>query len=279
MPSRKSRQSSQARQSRKASLYQARQSTQARQSRQARQTRRASPIQAIQETIPYKQPIERVPPYMYNKMLQYSGIEYPGYIRNANHMTVLHDRRVTPTWLQMDYASHPIDLNFQNPNQEPLPLDELRRRIEENEFRRKQLVNMPLNDYQLEEFNHNWGAYLFWNPSKRPPNYQVPDEDMISAYDYRYRGPRELTYEYQTPRLQTSQANRVRDEQARQHEAELFWNPSKRPANYRMPSEYLILDYDKIHTGPREIVYQYQDPRLKRRHADFLRRKRYLSTI
>ena len=74
MFSRKSRKASLAKQSRKASLFQARQSYQARQSRQ---TRRASPIQAIQETIPYKQPIERVPPYTYNKMLQYSGIDYP----------------------------------------------------------------------------------------------------------------------------------------------------------------------------------------------------------
>jgi hypothetical protein len=67
-------------------------------------------------------PIERVPPYMYNKMLQYSGIDYPHHIRSANHMTVLHDIRVTPTWLQIDYASHPISLNFKNPNRHPLPL-------------------------------------------------------------------------------------------------------------------------------------------------------------
>ena len=277
MPSRKSRQSSQASQSRKASLFQARQSTQARQSRQSRQTRRASPV--IQETPIQKQPIERTPPYMYNKMLEYSGIHYPGYIRNANHMVVLNDRRLPATWIQDNYAFHPIDLNFQNPNQEPLPLDELRRRIEENEFHRKQLVNMPLNEHQLDEFDYKWNAYLFWNPSKRPPNYQVPDEDTISSYDYNYRGPREITYEYQDPRLQTSQENNLRQNQNQQHNADLFWNPSKRPANYRMPSEYVILDYDKIHTGPREIVYEYQDPILKRQHAEFLRRKRYLSTI
>lgn len=213
-------------------------------------------------------PIERVPPYMYNKMLQYSGIDYPHHIRSANRMTVLHDRRVTPTWLQIDYAS-PISLNFKNPNRHPLPLNELRHRIEENEFRRKQLVNMPLNEHQLEEFNYNWDAYLFWNPSKRPPNYQVPDEEMIRIYDDRYKGPREITYEYQDPILQRFRASTLRREQEL-HDADLFWNPSKRPANYRMPSEYLILEYDKIHTGPREIVYEYRDRYLKR-HADFLR--------
>jgi hypothetical protein len=56
---------------------------------------------------------------------------------------------------------------------------------------------MPLNEHQLEEFNYNWDAYLFLNPSKRPPNYQVPDEEMIRIYDDRYKGPREITYEYQ----------------------------------------------------------------------------------
>ncbi len=211
MFSRKSRKASHAKQSRKASQFQARQSTQARQSRQSRRAMPASPIQAIPESPIQepRQPIERVPPYMYNKMLQYQGIEYPGYIRSANHMVVLNDRRVTPTWLQMDYASHPIDLNFQNPNQDPLPLDELRSRIEKNEFHRKQLVNMPWNEYQSDNFNYMWNAYLFWNPSKRPPNYQVPNEDTISSY-YNYSGPREIVYEYRDRFLRLEHASFLR---------------------------------------------------------------------
>ena len=274
MPSRKSRKASQPKQSRKASLFQARQSTQARQSRQSRQTRRASPV--IQETPIQKQPIERTPPYMYNKMLEYSGIHYPGYIRNANHMVVLNDRRLPATWIQDNYAFHPIDLNFQNPNQEPLPLDELRRRIEENEFHRKQLVNMPLNEHQLEAFDFRWDAYLFWNPSKRPPNYAIPDEDTIWAYDSNYSGPREITYEYQDPEYQRMQAIMIRQEQDKQHAADVFWNPSKRPADYQVPDEHRVLDYDKTYHGPRELTYEYQRPMIKRQHDEYLRRKRYL---
>lgn len=66
-------------------------------------------------------------------MLQYSGIDYPGHISSANKFAVIHGRRVPATWIQEQYANQPIDLNFQTPN--PLPLNELRRRIEENEFR------------------------------------------------------------------------------------------------------------------------------------------------
>ena len=216
---------------------------------------------------------ERVPPYMYNKILEYAGIHYPGYIRSANHMAVLHDRRLPATWIQETYAYQPIELNFQNPN--PLPLNELRRRIEENEFRRKQLVTMPLNKHHLESFKFRWNAYLFWNPSKRPPNYAIPDEDTIWAYDSNY-SPREITYEYQDPEYQRIQAIIIRQEQDKQHAADVFWNPSKRPADYRMPTEVSILDYDKTYHGPRNLTYEYQRPMMKRQHDEFIRRKRYL---
>ena len=248
-------------------------------SRQSQRTKMKSRHKKSRQVHVSSQPIDRTPSYMYNRMLQYSGIDYPHHIRSANEFAVRQSRRVPATWIQDNYANEPIDLNFQNPNQQPLPLDELRRRIEENEFRRRQLMNMPLMQHQLDRYGSLWDAYLYWNPSKRPPNYQVPNENTIRAYDYNYKGPREVTYEYQDPTLQRMQATTLRQEQEKQHDADLFWNPSKRPADYRMPNEQMIYQLDMNYHGPREITYEYQDPFIRRQHINSVRRKRYLSTI
>jgi len=213
---------------------------------------------------------------MYNRILQYSGIHYPHHIRSANEFVVRNDRRVPNLVTQKSYADLPIDLNFKNPNQHPFPLSELQRRIAENEFHRRQLVNLPLNENQLDMFDYYWDAYLFWNPSKRPPNYQVPDEDVIFEYNSNYNGPREITYEFQDQDFQRMNDIINRQELEHQHSADLFWNPSKRPANYQVPEEHRVLDYDKNYNGPREITYEYQTPHIRRQHANFVRRKQYL---
>ena len=257
----------QPKQSRQASQFQSRQSSQARQASQSRPfipSRQASEI-----------PIERTPNYMYNRMLQYSGIDYPGYISSANKFAVIHGRRVPATWIQEHYATEPVKLNFNTPNQ-PLPLDEFRRQIEENEFRRRQLVNMPLTPYQSDLFDSSWNAYLFWNPSKRPPNYQMPNEETIHRY-ISYKGPREIDYEFQNPVYQRDKQSIMREKQTLQHDAELFWNPSKRPANYRLPNEYNIFKFDTNYYGPREITYEYQDPYLRQQHANHVRAIQYLT--
>ena len=146
-------------------------------------------------------------------ILQYSGINYPGKIRNATEFSLRH-RLVPPSWKQDNHMYDSVEHNF---SQQPLSLPDFQHHLEK-QFTRKQLVNRPMNGRHLKRFTSLWDAYLFWNPSKRP-------------------------------------------------------------ANYHMPSEYHILDYDMIHRGPREIVYEYRDPYLRRQHARFLRQKRYLSTI
>ena len=261
-------------QSRKASQFQARQSSQARQSRQ---TRRVSPLRPLRPTVNH---IHKTPSYMYNRILQYSGIDYPHHIRSANEFVVRQDRRLPDRLIQNTYANQPIELNFQNQNQHPLPLHELRRRINENEFRRRQLVDIPFTDYQLETFYSKedtyWDAYLYFNPSKRPADYQLPTADLIEIYNSNYNGPREIAYQPSSFIYERLNEDRIRTDQDFQQNAHLFFNPSKRPADYRIPTEFEIFRYDKNYNGPREITYEYQDPIIRERHANFIRVKRYV---
>jgi type II secretory pathway component PulJ len=105
----------------------------------------------------------------------------------------------------------------------------------------------------------------------------MPNENAIWYIYSNYKGPREITYEYQNPQYQRLNDTINRRQQEFQNDADLFWNPSKRPANYRFPNEHLIFLYDKNYNGPREITYEYQTPHIRRQHANFVRRKQYLT--
>jgi hypothetical protein len=153
--------------------------------------------------------IKNIPTDLYKVILQYSGIDYPGKIRNASEFVLRH-RRVPPSWTQDNRMYDSIEHNF---SQQPLSLPDFQHQLEE-QFRRKQLVNRPMNGRHLKRFTSLWDAYLFWNPSKRPANYQEPPEDVIFEYEM-YTGPREITYEYQNPQIS-------RQNEMRRHRRE--WN-------------------------------------------------------
>lgn len=42
--------------------------------------------------------------------------------------------------------------------------------------------------------------------------------------------------------------------------AYFFWNPSKRPANYVVPTDRkIIVSFDNNYNGPREFIYTYNN--------------------
>jgi hypothetical protein len=191
-------------------------------------------------------------------------------------MFVLNDRRlgVRKQNIRIDLV---IELNFMNPDKDPLPLAELQRRIEENEYRKRQLVNVPLNQRQLDKFHSLWNIFLYYNPSKRPPNYKPKRPDIF--YENIYNGPREI------PKDRGD--SEIKKDKRKQLAAYYFWNPSKRPEGYNghlaysdnsgYSQTYILENYDMNYHGPREITYKYTDWIVKPKHAAYVRAKKYLS--
>ena len=172
-----------------------------------------------------RQPIYSTPSYMFNKMLEYQGIQYPNHIKGPNEWAIRSARRIPSDFLRIrgdyvvddsphNYASQfaddldlygetavkhnasltmiiekEIELNFMKPN--PLSLPEFKLYLQDY-FKKKQLVSRPMNWREISTFNVTMNAYFFWNPSKRPANYVVPtDRNIIVSFDNNYNGPRE----------------------------------------------------------------------------------------
>ena len=203
-----------------------------------------TPIPTMPAPIP-RQPIYTTPPYMFNKMLEYQGIHYPNHIKSPNEWAVRSARRIPSDFLRIrgDYVEDNSPHNYATQFADDLDF------YGETAIKHNASLSMIIE----KEIELN---FMKPNPLSLP-------EFKLYLQDYFLKKKQLVSRPMNFHEISTFNVNM---------NAYFFWNPSKRPANYVVPTDRnIIVSFDNNYNGPREFIYtfnnRYGPPTQSRSHG------------